>query len=62
MQARAAALWGSLTEEIPAYEELCVHIERGLIKVLELHVSPPDLPTHPNAPRSLHRSQLQDFL
>lgn len=36
-----------LLEEITANSNLCVHIERELLKVCETHVSLPDLPTHP---------------
>lgn len=62
MQVKAAAQCGSSTEEITANNKLCIHIERELMKVLELHVSLPDLPTQPNTPRSLRRSLLQDLL
>lgn len=36
-----------LLEEITANIVLCVHRERELLKVCEIHVSLPDLPTHP---------------
>lgn len=62
MQVRAAALQGSSDRGNHCKQELCIHTERELMKVLQLHVSLPDLPTRPNTPRSLHRSQLQDFL
>lgn len=36
-----------LLEEITANSDFCVHIERELLKVCEMHVSLPDLPTDP---------------
>lgn len=37
-------------EEITANSNLCVHIEKELLKVCEMHVSLPHLPTHSTLP------------